>query len=86
MAEKDSLDMMFIASWSDYTEGHEIEPTIENGDRELRTTLKYAAEFKDEQADERGINLTFNAFPAAKRSPFPGKDEDGRIRLSTFAR
>jgi len=23
---------MFIASWSDYTEGHEIEPTIENGD------------------------------------------------------
>ena len=43
MAEKDSLDMMFIASWSDYTEGHEIEPTIENGDRELRTTLKYAA-------------------------------------------
>ena len=39
MAEKDSLDMMFIASWSDYTEGHEIEPTIENGDRELRTTL-----------------------------------------------
>ena len=42
--------MMFIASWSDYTEGHEIEPTIENGDRELRTTLKYAAEFKDEQA------------------------------------
>ena len=40
MAEKDSLDMMFIASWSDYTEGHEIEPTIENGDRELRTTFE----------------------------------------------
>ena len=40
MQYRDSLDMMFIASWSDYTEGHEIEPTIENGYRELETTLR----------------------------------------------
>ena len=38
--------MVYIASWSDYTEGHEIEPTVENGDRELRTTLQYASQFK----------------------------------------
>lgn len=70
MAEKDSLDMMFIASWSDYTEGHEIEPTIENGDRELRTTLKYAAEFKEEKADERGLGLPLILFKLRKMSHF----------------
>ncbi|MFR0764242.1 MAG: hypothetical protein ACLSHL_09885 [Alistipes communis] len=51
MASRDSLDMMFIASWSDYTEGHEIEPTVENGDRELRTTLHYATQFKEMPED-----------------------------------
>lgn len=70
MAEKDSLDMMFIASWSDYTEGHEIEPTIENGDRELRTTLKYAAQFKGEQADERGLSLPLVLFRLRKEARF----------------
>ena len=70
MADKDSLDMMFIASWSDYTEGHEIEPTLENGDRELRTTLHYAAEFKGEQADERGLGLPLTLFRLRKEAAF----------------
>lgn len=70
LSERDSLDMMFIASWSDYTEGHEIEPTVENGDRELRSTLRYAAEFKDEVADERGINLPLILFNLRKESQF----------------
>lgn len=70
MAEKDSLDMMFIASWSDYTEGHEIEPTVENGDRELRITLKYAAEFKGETADERGLALPLMLFQLRKEARF----------------
>ena len=75
MAEKDELDMMFIASWSDYTEGHEIEPTIENGDRELRTTLKYAAEFKGEQADERGMTLPLALFRLRKEARFLEKSK-----------
>lgn len=70
MEEKEQLDMMFIASWSDYTEGHEIEPTVENGDRELRTTLKYAAEFKGEQADERGLILPLELFRLRKEARF----------------
>ena len=70
MAEKENLDMMFIASWSDYTEGHEIEPTIENGDRELRTTLKYAAEFKEESADDRGLTLPLAIFRLRKEARF----------------
>ncbi len=28
---KDLLDIVFIASWSDFTEGHEIEPTVKDG-------------------------------------------------------
>ena len=72
--------MMFIASWSDYTEGHEIEPTIENGDRELRTTLKYAAEFKGEQADERGLTLPLMLFHLRKETRFLEKS-----KMETFA-
>lgn len=49
---RDSLDVMFIASWSDFTEGHEIEPTLKNGYREMETTLEKAAEFKGEEWDE----------------------------------
>ena len=70
MSEKDSLDMVFIASWSDYTEGHEIEPTLENGDRELKTTLEYASIFKDEKADARGLTLPLTLFKLRKESHF----------------
>lgn len=68
MASRDSLDMIFIASWSDYTEGHEIEPTVENGDRELRTTLRYASLFKECPADETGLELPAQLFVLRKRS------------------
>ncbi len=70
LASKDSLDMMFIASWSDYTEGHEIEPTVENGDRELRNTLTYAAQFKEEKADPRGLDLPLVLFQLRKKARF----------------
>lgn len=66
MESSDSLDMMFIASWSDYTEGHEIEPTVENGDRELRTTLRYAYAFKDVKCDSSGISLPLELFRLRK--------------------
>ena len=49
---KNQIDVMFIASWSDFTEGHEIEPTIKNGCREVETTQEYAAEFRDKAANE----------------------------------
>lgn len=62
LASKEQLDMIFIASWSDYTEGHEIEPTIENGYTELENTLKYAAIFKEEPADYSGLELPLQLF------------------------
>lgn len=64
------LDMIFIASWSDYTEGHEIEPTKENGNRELLTTLKYASRFKEEEADSTGLSLPLKLFQLRKLSKF----------------
>lgn len=68
---KESLDMVYIASWSDYTEGHEIEPTVENGFRELKTTLKYASQFKgDADYDESGINLSYELFLLRKKLVF----------------
>lgn len=70
MESADSLDMMFIASWSDYTEGHEIEPTVENGYREVLTTLEYAAGFKGLEADESGVELPLRLFKARKSCRF----------------
>lgn len=49
---KNMIDLMFIASWSDFTEGHEIEPTKKYGYTELETTLEKAAQFKDNEYNE----------------------------------
>lgn len=62
MQYRDHLDMMFIASWSDYTEGHEIEPTMENGYRELETTLRYASLFKEFEPNARALRLPHQLF------------------------
>ena len=56
MASRDSLDMMFIAS-STTPRGTRSNPPVENGDRELRTTLHYAAQFKEMPEDASGIAL-----------------------------
>lgn len=39
-------DWVLITSWNEWHEGSEIEPSVENGDRELKTTAKYAPKFK----------------------------------------
>ncbi len=70
LTHSDKLDMIFIASWSDYTEGHEIEPTEENGNRALKTTLKYASFFKNEKKDERGLDLPLRLFKVRKNQKF----------------
>lgn len=49
---REYLDVVYIASWNDYTEGHQIEPTVEDGYRELLTTQKYAYQFKGEGNQE----------------------------------
>ena len=49
---KNLIDIVFIASWSDFTEGHEIEPTVKNGYRELETTQEYAAMFRDKEVED----------------------------------
>lgn len=70
LQSKDSLDMVFIASWSDYTEGHEIEPTVENGYTALLSTLKYSSIFKNEQANNKGLKLPLQLFKLRQKSSF----------------
>jgi hypothetical protein len=38
-------DWVLIVSWNEWHEGSEIEPSVEFGDRELRTTSTYARQF-----------------------------------------
>lgn len=45
-ALKANPDWVLITSWNEWHEGSEIEPSVENGDRELRTTAEFAPKFK----------------------------------------
>jgi hypothetical protein len=38
-------DWILISSWNEWHEGTEIEPSIQNGDRELKTTAEFAPRF-----------------------------------------
>lgn len=66
---KEYFDTVYIASWNDYTEGHQIEPTIEDGYRELKTTQQYAYQFKGEgNLDDSGFELPAKLFRLRKRA------------------
>ena len=65
------LNMIYIASWNDYTEGHEIEPTVENQDSDLITTLQYSSQFKGQTSyDITGISLPYEVFKLRKQIEF----------------
>lgn len=64
---RDKVDLVYIASWNDYNEGHQIEPTVEDGYTALNTTRAYAAQFKGETANpESALELPFELFTARK--------------------
>lgn len=65
---RSKIDAVYIVSWNDYTEGHQIEPTMEDGDRELRTTAEFAARFKGTPVDLSGFDLPAKLFGLRKRS------------------
>jgi len=44
-AVKASPDWVLITSWNEWHEGSEIEPSVENGERELKTTAIFAPKF-----------------------------------------
>ena len=68
---RDYLDVVYIASWNDYTEGHQIEPTVEDGYRELLTTQEYAYQFKGEgNIDNSGIELPAKLFELRKKAEY----------------
>ncbi len=39
-------DWVLITSWNEWHEGSEIEPSVENGERELKTTAEFAPKFR----------------------------------------
>ncbi len=41
-----SPDWVLITSWNEWHEGSQIEPSVEHGDRELKTTAEFASKFK----------------------------------------
>ncbi len=63
------FNTVYIASWNDYTEGHQIEPTVEDGYRELKTTQEYARQFKGEgNQDASGFELPAKLFELRKHA------------------
>jgi hypothetical protein len=60
-----------ITSWNEWHEGSEIEPSIENGQRELDTTAEFALRFR--RGDAKGVGRFANKryFPAYRGSYRP---------------
>ncbi|GMQ59162.1 hypothetical protein AN1V17_35590 [Vallitalea sediminicola] len=73
VVHKDEIDIVYIVSWNDYTEKHQIEPTIIDGYRELITTEKYASQFKGIDNNNKGIGLPIQLFHLRKQVDFLSK-------------
>ena len=58
LRDRDVIDAVLIPTWSDHTEGSGIEPMSPYGDRELRATAKYSAQFKG--LPDNSASLDFN--------------------------
>lgn len=67
---KSSIDIVFIDTWNDYPEATVIEPTSNFGFREIKTTEKYAAAFKEIKSDASGIELPVKLFKLRKKASF----------------
>nr|QGT51248.1 hypothetical protein Firmicute1046_3240 [uncultured Firmicutes bacterium] len=66
----EETDAIFIAGWNDFNEGHEIEPTVENGYRELELTAEYSARFKgaEQKTKPEDFRLPEQLFALRKRA------------------
>jgi autotransporter-associated beta strand protein len=58
LRDRDVIDAVLVATWSDHTEGTGIEPMGDYGDRELRATAKYSAQFKGLADQSATLNFT----------------------------
>ena len=72
LRDRDVIDAVLIPSWSDHTEGSGIEPLSSYGDRELRATAKYSAQFKGQPNTSATLDFTLPAelFKLRKLSKF----------------
>lgn len=65
----DDADIVYIVSWNDYTESHQIEPTVTDGYREVETTRTCAAQWKGlaDAGDSADFLLPLALFHLRKR-------------------
>lgn len=56
-AARDAIDVVVIVTWNDFTESTHIEPTVEEGLRELERTRVEAAEFKGTPPGDADLGL-----------------------------
>jgi hypothetical protein len=57
VANRKDIDIIMIATWNDFTEGSQIEPTGTLGYREIKTTAKFSRKFKNEKVPEDIIQM-----------------------------
>ena len=69
---KHNIDIVMLASWNDYTEGHQLEPAKLTGSRELITCAKYANRFKGKniKVDKDILLLPEKLFKLRKKLKF----------------
>ncbi len=69
VAHPDEEDIVYVVSWNDYTESHQIEPTLNDGYREVETTRKYAAQWKalEDAHSSEDLRLPLQLFYLRKR-------------------
>jgi autotransporter-associated beta strand protein len=84
LAHRDVIDAVLIPTWSDHTEGSGIEPMNPYGDRELRATAKYSAQFKG--LTDTSVSLDFTLpkqlFEARKLEEFLVSAGDSAAELA----
>lgn len=61
-AKRDRVDIVFIATWNDFTEGTAIQPSVEHGLRDVRIAEAGAAAFKGTRPDASGLELPSRLF------------------------
>ena len=66
---------VLITSWNEWHEGSEIEPSVENGDRELQSTRRWVERFKDPGAQRAKLS------PTASWRPFVSSWTGGTIAI-----
>ena len=83
--ERSNLDVVFVVTWNDWTEGTIVEPSIERGLQDVTIIEEGASGFKDVPSDPSGLSLPKRLFDLRKgyaqlvRLGFPSAGAKARL-------